>query len=50
MPYQWGVWTSAWGRFRLSEGVDKAEVQEGIANGVLSCEDYFALVPGKTAV
>lgn len=34
----------------VREGVDKAEVQEGIANGVLSCDDYFALVPGKTAV
>lgn len=28
-PYQWGVWTTSWGRFRLAEGVDKAEAIDG---------------------
>lgn len=26
LPYQWGVWVSAWGRYRLQNGVDIADL------------------------
>lgn len=29
LPYQWGVWVSAWGRYRLQEGIDLTTVVDG---------------------
>lgn len=26
LPYQWGVWVSAWGRYRLQQGIDIADI------------------------
>ena len=33
MPYQWGVWITAWARYRLEEGIQKAQELEEKGKG-----------------
>lgn len=38
MPYQWGVWITAWSRYRLEEGIRLAHNAKGVHGGFVYCD------------
>ena len=38
LPYQWGVWVTAWSRFRLEEGIRLAHNAKGVHGGFVYCD------------
>lgn len=38
LPYQWGVWVTAWSRYRLEEGIRLAHNAKGVAGGFVYCD------------
>lgn len=37
-PYQWGVWITAWSRYRLEEGIRAAHNAKGVSGGFVYCD------------
>jgi hypothetical protein len=38
VPYQWGVWITAWSRYRLEEGIRLAHNATGVDGGFVYCD------------
>lgn len=38
LPYQWGVWITAWSRYRLEEGIRLAHNAKGVDGGFVYCD------------
>ena len=38
LPYQWGVWVTAWSRYRLEEGIRLAYNAKGVHGGFVYCD------------
>ena len=38
LPYQWGVWVTAWSRYRLEEGIRLAHGAAGVDGGFVYCD------------